>query len=75
MNIKSKTITLDNNEKYVVLDMIDYINRNFVILTKIINDGDNIDNQLYIAEIIGNQINFVNDQLLIDEVIRVFRER
>lgn len=75
MDVRNKTITLNNNEKYVVLDIVNYINRSFLLLTKVINEGDNIDKQLYVAENNDEKVIFVKDQLLIDEIIRLFRSK
>ena len=73
MNIKGKTITLDNSEQYVVMDTVNYANHNFVILSKVIDNGNDVDSQIYVAENTDTKITFVNDQTIIDEILRVFR--
>ena len=74
MDLKSKMITLDNNEKYVVVDVMNYANRQFILLDKIIGEAS-LEENFEIAEFSNNQVKFINDEELKKELNILFKQR
>ena len=71
MDIKDKIIELSNGEKYIVADSIDFLNRNFLLLGKVILEAEEVED-LEIYEKINNNIEKVLDEELIDNLKQVF---
>ena len=71
MDIKNKIIELSNGEKYIVAGSIDFLNRNFLLLGKVILETEEVED-LEIYEKINNSIEKVLDEELIDNLKQVF---
>ena len=71
MDIKNKIIELSNGEKYIVAGSIDFLNRNFLLLGKVILETEEVED-LEIYEKINNNIEKVLDEELIDNLKQVF---
>ena len=69
--MKDKIIELSNGEKYVVADEVNYANRTFLMLGKVILETEEIE-ELEIYEKIDNNVEKVLDEELIDNLIKIF---
>lgn len=71
MDLKNKMITLNNDEKYIVVDIMNYANRQFLLMDKVINNEE-LEENFVITELKDNHINIINDESIIDELKSLF---
>lgn len=71
MDIKNKIIELSNGEKYIVADSINFSNRNFLLLGKVILETEEIED-LEFYEKINDSVQKVLDEKLIENLKQVF---
>lgn len=74
---KYSQIELDNGNKYVIIDMLDYDNKRYMLLTKIINNDIDIDKNFDICEcdVENNYFKYVNNEEIYNSIKAIFLER
>lgn len=70
MDLKDKIIELDNNEKYVVADLINLSNKMILVLGKL--DEENITEILF-AEFTNGKVKKIINQEFVEELKNVYK--
>lgn len=65
-------LTVDG-EKYIILELLDYENRNYSFVNKVMVEED-FSEEFYIFELLGNSIKIVNDDKLKNILLPKFEE-
>lgn len=73
MNLRNRMLTIDNGDKYVVIDDIQYLNKKYLLLGKVIEED--IDENLLVAEYNDDKVTFVNNEILKEELLRLFKNK
>ena len=60
-------------EKYIILELLDYENRNYSFVNKVMLEED-FSEEFYIFELLGNSIKIVNDDKLKNILLPKFEE-
>ena len=68
-------IELENGLKFAVLDAISYKDHTYLLLGKLKENMDDIDDDMVVYEKVDNQIVQVEDDYLLEQIIKTFENR
>ena len=73
MNINT-IITLINNEKYYLLEKVQYNNKTYFLASKMENDNLSIRDSIILEMLDEDNVSKVTDEHLIYELLKIFKE-
>lgn len=68
-------IELENGSKYIVIDAVNYNNHTYLLLGKLNSTEDDMDNKMLVYEKIDNKVVVIEDNDLLEKLIKTFENR
>ena len=75
MNKELDMIELENGVRLAVIDAINYDNRTFVLLSKLNESLDDMEDEMLVYEKLNDKISNIEDNDLLEKLMRTFENR
>ena len=75
MNKELDMIELENGVRLAVIDAINYDNRTFVLLSKLNESLDDMEDEMLVYEKLNDKIATIEDNDLLEKLMRTFENR